>query len=122
MDISDISRLVSHEIGDAMYQFVSDLYPICRSITGNGIRETFQRVKEHIPLEIREVPTGERVFDWTIPREWDIRDAYVKNSHGKKIIDFQQSNIHVLNYSVPIHARMPLSELKQHLFSIPDHH
>jgi len=109
------------EVGQGMYQLVERLYPICRSITGNGVRETLKIVKEHIPLEVHEVPTGTSVFDWTVPKEWNIRDAYVKDSNGKRIIDFQKSNLHVVNYSVPIKKTMPLEELKAHLYTLPDH-
>lgn len=108
-------------VGGSMYELVRELYPICRSITGNGVRETLRRVGEHIPLEIREVPTGTRVFDWTVPREWNIRDAYVRSSDGRKVIDFGRSNLHVLNYSVPVRTTLPLAELREHLFTLPDH-
>lgn len=104
-----------------MYGLIKELYPICRSITGNGVRETLRILQRHIPLEIEEVPTGTQVFDWTVPKEWNIRDAYVKNSKGEKIIDFQKSNLHILNYSTPIHKVVSLTELKQHLFTLPDH-
>jgi aminopeptidase-like protein len=103
-----------------MIDFIKELYPICRSITGNGVRETLNLINRHIPLKIHEVPTGTKVLDWEIPKEWNIRDAYVKDSAGKKIIDFKQLNLHVLNYSTPIRAKMSLAELKPHLFSIPD--
>jgi aminopeptidase-like protein len=108
------------EIGQQMYNLAAELYPICRSITGNGVRRSLDILRRHIPLEIHEVPTGTPVFDWTVPKEWNIHDAYVKNPAGEKIIDFQQSNLHVLNYSAPIHRTMALSELKEHLFSIPE--
>ncbi len=108
-------------VGEPMYELVRDLYPICRSITGNGVRETLRRVGEHIPLKVHEVPTGTRVFDWTVPKEWNIRDAYVKNSDGMKVIDFKKSNLHVLNYSTPIRKRMSLAELREHLYTLPDH-
>lgn len=97
------------------------LYPICRSITGNGFRETLNIIKEHIPLEVHEIPTGTQVFDWTVPKEWNIRDAYVRDSKGERIIDFRKSNLHVVSYSVPIRKRMSLAELKGHLFTVPDH-
>ena len=103
-----------------MYQLIAELYPICRSITGNGLRATLNILRQHIPLEIHEVPTGTIVFDWTIPQEWNIRDAYVKNSKGERVIDFQKSNLHVVNYSVPVNAKMPLEELKNHLFTVPE--
>ena len=111
----------SPEIGQHIYSFVSDLYPICRSITGNGLRETLRRIGEKIPLQIHEVPTGTQVFDWTVPREWNIRDAYVKNSRGERVLDFRRSNLHVVNYSIPVRTRLSLRELKEHLHSLPDH-
>jgi aminopeptidase-like protein len=108
-------------VGEAMHRFVTELYPICRSITGNGLRETLRLIQKEIPLTIHEVLSGTQVFDWTIPNEWNIRDAYIKNSQGRKVVDFQRSSLHVLNYSVPIHTKMSLEELKPHLFSLPDH-
>ncbi|MEA5463763.1 DUF4910 domain-containing protein [Leptothoe sp. PORK10 BA2] len=107
-------------LGLEMYSLIGELYPICRSITGNGVRKTLQIIQKHIPLEIHEVPTDTSVFDWTVPKEWNIRDAYIKDETGKKIIDFQESNLHILNYSIPIHKKMPLAQLKEHLFSMPD--
>ena len=107
--------------GTQMYQLVSELYPICRSITGNGVRETLKKIKSVIPLEVKEVPSGTRVFDWEVPKEWRIEDAWVKNSKGDKIIDFKKSNLHVLNYSSPIRKKVTLNELKEHLYTIPDH-
>src|SRR5271156_5341997 len=114
------SDLLSPDLGNRLHAFVSELYPICSSITGNGLREILRRIGQRIPLQIHEVPTGTRAFDWTVPREWNIRDAYVKNSRGERVIDFQKSNLHVVNYSIPVHQRMPLSELKKHLFALPD--
>ena len=109
------------EIGDSMYELMVELFPICRSITGNGLRKSLQILKNHIPLDILEVPSGTKVFDWTVPREWNINDAYIKNSKGKKIVDFKKSNLHVLNYSIPIHKKISLKELKPHLHSLPEH-
>jgi aminopeptidase-like protein len=108
-------------LGQEIYSLVAELYPICRSITGNGVRETLNRLQKYIPLTIQEVPTGTPVFDWTVPPEWNIRDAYVKNSLGERVIDFQKSNLHVVSYSVPIREKMRLAELKSHLFTIPEH-
>jgi aminopeptidase-like protein len=108
------------DVGDRIHDLVARLYPICRSITGNGVRETLGILAQHIPLETHEVPTGTEVFDWTVPEEWNIRDAYVKNGDGERVIDFHQSNLHVVGYSVPIHARLPLSELREHLHTLPD--
>lgn len=109
------------DIGLEMYRLITELYPICRSITGNGVRETLGILKKHIEIEVHNVPTGTQVFDWTVPREWNIRDGYVKNSRGERVIDFRKSNLHVLNYSVPIKNYMSLAELRPHLFSLPDH-
>lgn len=110
----------THQEGQAMYELMSQLYPICRSITGDGVRQSLRLLQQQIPLTLHEVPTGTPVFDWTVPKEWNIRDAYVKNAHGEKVIDFQQSTLHILNYSTPIARRMPLAELQPHLFSLPD--
>ena len=106
-------------VGAELYDFATELYPICRSITGEGIRQTLNLIGERIPLHKFNVPTGTRVFDWTVPKEWNIRDAYIKDSDGRRVVDFQKSNLHVLNYSAPIRAKMPLCDLKLHLFSIP---
>jgi aminopeptidase-like protein len=103
-----------------MFHLIERLYPICRSITGDGVRQTLRILQEYIPLTIREVPTGTRVFDWAVPKEWNIKDAYIKNSKGEKLVDFQKSNLHVLNYSLPVHEKVSLDELKAHSFSLPD--
>jgi aminopeptidase-like protein len=103
-----------------MLRLITEAYPICRSITGDGVRRTLAMIRERIPLEIREVPTGTPVFDWTVPREWNIRDAWIKDPSGRKVVDFQECNLHVLNYSVPVHEKLPLAELKQRLFTLPD--
>jgi aminopeptidase-like protein len=100
---------------------IAGLYPLCRSITGDGVRQTLRLLQERIPIEMQEVPSGTQVFDWTVPREWNIRDAYVKDAQGQKVIDFQQCNLHVVNYSVPVHRKMPLSDLRNHLHSMVDH-
>jgi aminopeptidase-like protein len=109
------------DIGYEMYRLIAELFPICRSITGNGVRETLRIIGRHIPVEVHNVPTGTQVFDWTVPREWNITDAYVKNSRGERVIDFQVSNLHVVNYSVPVKKRMSLAELRPHLFTLPDY-
>lgn len=109
------------EMGSEIYALIEELYPLCRSITGDGVRQTLEILRRHIPLLTHEVPSGTQVFDWTVPREWNIRDAYVKNAKGEKIIDFKKSNLHVLNYSTPIHKVMVLEDLKEHLFTLPDH-
>lgn len=107
--------------GDRLYSFATELYPICRSITGDGLRRTLARIAERIPLRITEVPSGNAVFDWTVPREWNVRDAYIKDSHGHRVVDFQQHNLHVVNYSTPIHRTLTLDELIPHLHSLPEY-
>ena len=107
--------------GEALFALVKRLYPICRSITGNGVRETLQIIKEVIPIEVREVPSGTSVLDWNVPDEWNICDAWIKGPDGRKIVDFQQSNLHVVSYSIPFRDTLSLVELKKHLFSMPDH-
>ena len=113
-------HLVPDQAGQEIYQLMHQLYPICRSITGNGFRETLRRLNQVIPLTVHEVPTGTTVFDWTVPKEWNIRDAYIKDPQGRRIVDFQKSNLHVVNYSVPVRSILPLESLRPHLFSLPD--
>ena len=108
------------DLGAELHEFVSELFPICRSITGDGLRETLRRIGERVPLELYEVPTGTQAFDWTIPREWNIRDAYVKDGQGRRVVDFGASNLHVVNYSVPVDLWLPLSELRERLATIPE--
>jgi aminopeptidase-like protein len=103
-----------------MFSLVEELYPICRSITGNGLRETLRILSRHAPLALTEVKTGTAVLDWTVPREWNIRDAWIKNAKGERLVDFRASNLHVVNYSVPVRARMSLGELRPHLHALPD--
>jgi aminopeptidase-like protein len=113
-------QLVTEDIGEEIFAFVAEIYPICRSITGRGVRETWRAIGAHIKLEVHEVPTGTAVFDWVIPREWNIRDAYIKNERGEKVLDFARSNLHVMSYSVPVRQRISLAELKQHVYTLPD--
>jgi len=108
------------DFGESIHALMTDLYPICRSITGPGVTETLQRLQKEIPLEIREVPSGTPALDWTVPLEWTIRDAWVKNQHGEKVIDFKNSTLHVVNYSQPVKATLSLAELKKNLFSLPE--
>jgi len=108
------------EISSQMYNLLKELYPICRSITGDGVRKTLEIIQTHIPIEKHEVPSGTKVFDWTIPKEWNIKDAYIKNDKNEKIVDFQKSNLHILNYSKPIKSKLSLSELKHNLHTLPE--
>jgi aminopeptidase-like protein len=107
-------------IGEEIFALAAEIYPICRSITGEGVRRTLRQLARHIDLQVHEVPTGTQVFDWAIPREWTIRDAWIKNAAGERIVDFKSCNLHVLNYSRPIHGKLPLDELKKHVFTLPD--
>jgi aminopeptidase-like protein len=102
-----------------MHRFITELFPLCRSITGNGVRATLQAIAQRIPLTLHEVPSGTPVLDWTVPQEWNIRDAFIKNARGERLVDFSQSNLHVVNYSIPVHATMTLDQLRPHLFSLP---
>jgi aminopeptidase-like protein len=106
--------------GRIAFSLVEALYPICRSITGNGVRESLHLLQETLPLTLREIPSGTQVFDWIVPDEWNIRDAYIMNGKGERIVDFQRSNLHVLNYSVSVDRKMSLTELRPHLFSLPE--
>ncbi|MBP2706418.1 DUF4910 domain-containing protein [Microbispora sp. RL4-1S] len=107
------------DAGRRMHALVERLYPLCRSITGNGVRRTLEIVAESVPLEVHEVPTGTQVLDWTVPKEWNIRDAYVRDPSGRKVIDFAESSLHVVGYSVPVSATMSLDELRPHLHTLP---
>ena len=108
-------------VGAELHDRIRRLYPICRSITGNGVRDTLRILSDEIDMHTEEIPTGTRAFDWVVPKEWNIKDAYIKNGDGVRIVDFKESNLHVVNYSVPIHDVMTLSELRPHLHTIPEH-
>ena len=107
--------------GKYIYNLCKQLWPITRSITGDGVRDTLRIIQQEIPnLAINEVSTGEQCFDWVVPKEWNIKDAYILDPDGKKIIDLQENNLHIVSYSVPINKTIPLSELQEHLHSIPN--
>jgi aminopeptidase-like protein len=108
------------QLGQEMHRLVAELYPIPRSITGDGVRQTLAKLRERIPLEIHEVPSGTRAFDWTVPDEWNVREAYVANVAGERLIDFRKHNLHLVGYSTPIRAKMSLAELRPHLHALPD--
>ena len=107
-------------VGQEMHDLMRRLYPICRSITGDGVRSSLQIINEYVPLQIFEVPSGTPVFDWTVPKEWNVRDAFVKNAKGERVIDFREHNLHLVSYSVPIHQTMSLAELRPHLHTLPE--
>ena len=115
-----LAELDAGAAGREIYAFAEEAFPICRSITGDGVRRTLEILRRIVPLEVREVPTGTRVFDWEVPREWNVRDAWVKDAHGNRLIDFRRHNLHLLSYSVPVGARMSRAELDLHLHSLPD--
>lgn len=108
------------QAGKRIYALIEELFPICRSITGQGVRDTLDIVERFIPLERSSFDSGTAIFDWEVPREWNISDAYIKDSTGRRIVDFHAHNLHVVNYSVPVRARMRLAELKAHLHTIPE--
>jgi aminopeptidase-like protein len=107
--------------GQAMHELVAELFPICRSITGEGVRETLRILGRDLPIAVHEVPSGTAVLDWTVPPEWTIRDAYVADSRGTRVLDFRASNLHVVSYSRPVRATMTLEDLRPHLHSDPAH-
>lgn len=106
--------------GAAMYALCERLFPICRSITGAGVRDTLTILQEHLDLTIHEVPTGTPAFDWQVPREWNIRNAWIADSSGRRLVDFANSNLHVMSYSTPVDKVVDLQELQTHLHSLPD--
>lgn len=108
------------ELGEEMYELARRLYPIPRSITGDGVRETLAILAEHVPLQVHEVPTGTQVFDWTVPREWNVREAWIKDPSGRTVVDVRDHTLHLVGYSVPVHRRLPLAELREHLHTLPD--
>ena len=110
-----LDRFDTDAEGNSLHQFASDLFPICRSITGNGVRQTLKIIAKRIPLEIREVPTGTEVFDWTVPREWNCEAATLRGPDGEIVADFSDHNLQLMSYSVPVHQKMSLDELKPHL-------
>lgn len=108
-------------LGRDMYKLCDKMFPYCRSITGDGVRQTLNALREVVPeITVHEVPSGTKAFDWTVPKEWRIRDAWIKNSKGEKILDFKKHNLHVVGYSTPVDKKVDLAELKQYLYTQPD--
>ncbi|MGH6762231.1 MAG: DUF4910 domain-containing protein [Phyllobacterium sp.] len=116
----EFEATLDKDIGTEAYSLATRLFPICRSIAGDGVRRTLDLLGEYIPIERHEVPTGSRLFDWEAPREWVIRDAYIADMAGRRVVDFKVNNLHVLNYSTPVHQILPLSELRKHIFTLPE--
>ena len=109
------------EQGQKMYTLAKQMFPICRSITGNGFRESLNIIREFVPdIKVFEVPSGTQVFDWTVPKEWNIKDAYIETLDGNKIIDFNVCNLHVLGYSLPIDEIITKDILLEHIHTLPD--
>ena len=117
---ASVQQIAVGSIGGDIYALAAEIFPICRSITGEGVRRTIDVLSQHIPIERHELPTGTPVLDWTVPKEWNIADAYIKNARGERVVDFRRSNLHVVNYSAPIRQRMQIEELKRRVFTLPD--
>ena len=107
-------------IGSEAFALMERLFPLCRSLTGDGVRATFDLIEEQIPLARTEVPSGARVFDWVVPDEWNLRDAYVATADGRRVIDVRDSTLHVVNCSEPVRTRLTLDELRERLHTLPD--
>ena len=109
------------KIGQRMYDLAERMFPICRSITGNGLRKSLEIIREELPeIKITEVPTGTQVFDWTVPKEWNISDGWIRTKQGETIVDFNETNLHVVGYSVPVHKTVSREELLEHVYTIPE--
>ena len=107
--------------GERMHALIAELYPICRSITGDGVRATLGALARRVPLVVTEVPSGTPVLDWTVPAEWNVRDAYIADSSGRRVVDFRRLSLHLVSYSAPVRTRLSLAELRPHLHTLPDH-
>ena len=115
--VNNIIDITANDI----YNLCEQLYPIMRSLTGDGNRETLKILQNIVPsLKIHEVQSGSKVYDWTVPKEWNIREAFIKDSSGKIVIDLKNHNLHILNYSTPVHKKIKLEELQEHLYSLPE--
>jgi aminopeptidase-like protein len=117
-ELSDDTEVA--DVGRRAYELCAELYPICRSITGDGVRDTLARVGAEVPLDVHEVPSGTPVLDWVVPPEWNIRDAWIADAEGTRVVDFRESNLHVVSYSEPVRQHLTLEQLRPHLHSLPD--
>ena len=106
--------------GKTIYDLAARLYPLCRSLAGDGVRETLAIIGEHLPLTVHQVPSGTPLYDWKAPQEWIIREAYIADRSGNRVVDFARHNLHVVNFSIPMRTRMPFSTLKEHIHTLPD--
>jgi aminopeptidase-like protein len=118
---TDVAEAVDIGLGQVLHQRMAELYPICRSITGDGLRQTLRLIGQQIPLEVKAVSSGTQVFDWTINEEWNVRDAYIADLDGRRLVDFRTHNLHLVNYSVPVRDRLRFDELRPHLHTLPEH-
>ena len=108
-------------IGKDIHEFARSLWPINRSITGDGVRQTLTQIKNYLPnLKMESIPSGTDVFDWKVPKEWSVKEAYILTPSGKKICNFSENNLHLLGYSIPFEGKISLLDLKQHLYTLPD--
>jgi aminopeptidase-like protein len=121
MDVKASSPAGATSAGRHLYEFAARLYPICRSITGAGVRETLALIRTRVPLVVHEVPSGTRVFDWEIPPEWNVEDAAVIDADGRRVVDFQAHNLHLVSYSEPVQTSLSLEELSARLHVLPEH-
>ena len=119
LDAASLPALAEGQ-GEAMHAFCASLYPMLRSITGQGVRDTLAAIGQHIPMTVTEVPSGTKIFDWEVPAEWQIREAWIKGPDGRRIVDIAEHNLHLVNYSAPFRGKMSLAELRSRLFSLPD--
>ncbi len=117
----NVAQRAPDDIGDRLYGLARQMFPITRSITGQGVRDTLALVGSVLPIDVHEIPTGTQVFDWTIPKEWNLREAYIENEAGERIVDSRRNNLHVVSYSVPVDKTMTLAELRPHLHTLPQH-
>lgn len=115
-----LAALDREAAGRAMHDFVARALPLPRSLTGDGVRRTLELGREIVPLELHEVPSGTPVFDWTVPDEWNVRQAWIEGPDGRRVVDFADSSLHLLGYSVPVRATLDRAELDRHLFSLPE--
>ncbi len=121
MKLTELMQTVDPEaVGNEMYALAAEMFAFCRSITGEGLRRTLRIVRGQVPLQMHEVPSGSQVFDWTVPKEWNIYDAYIRNEQGERLVDFRKHNLHVVSYSLPVNRRMSLAQLRPHLFTLPE--
>ena len=108
-------------IGNEIHKFAQQLWPINRSLTGQGLRETLQKISEHLPgLEIKSILSGTKVFDWTVPKEWHVKEAYIITPSGEKICDYSENNLHLVGYSIPFENEVDFEKLKENLYTLPD--